>query len=393
MKFAAAISTQTDPARAAAELIERAQSQLEGDRPDLTLIFAAPRYVESLEDLIEDLHVHLGTRHLVGCTGRGIIGGDHEVEDSPAIALWAGCFPGVTVKPFRITQNQMDESTGPAFWHSELEVDRSDEPSFIILPDPFGINAPRLIEQLSEAYPGQPMVGGLASAANQPEENRIWINEEIFDSGAVGVALTGPMRLQTIVSQGCKPIGEPFIVTKAQKNIIFELAGQPPVLVLQQVLTSLSDRERRLAREALFIGRVVNEYLPEFHRGDFLVRNLIGLDPNTGAIAVGDQEIRPGQTVQFQIRDRLTAEEDLRELLDKTRPMFKKSPPVGALLFSCLGRGTGLFGKPDHDIKMIRDNVGPLPIAGFFCNGEVGPIGERVFVHGYTSVVGLFGPT
>jgi small ligand-binding sensory domain FIST len=237
------------------------------------------------------------------------------------------------------------------------------------------------------------MVGGLASGAREPGENRVWINEQVHESGAVGVALSGPVHLQTIVSQGCKPIGEPFIITKAQKNIIFELANQPPVVVIQSILTALPDREKQLARQALFVGRVINEYLPEFHRGDFLIRNVIGMDPNNGAIAVGDRDMRSGQTIQFQIRDNQTADEDLRELLVKQETDLKLHPPAGALLFSCLGRGAGLFGQPHHDIHAIRERIGPLPIAGFFCNGEIGPVGDRAFVHGYTSVVGLFSPS
>ncbi|MBI5396433.1 MAG: FIST C-terminal domain-containing protein [Verrucomicrobia bacterium] len=392
MIFATALTTQTDPAHAAVELCERIHVQLGDAKADLTLMFASPHFRNALPDLIEDIHVHLGTRKLVGCTGGGIIGVDREVEDKPAVSLWAASLPGVKVTPFRITQNQIEESNGPGFWHSELDVDPKDEPSFILLPDPFSTDALGLVDQLSEAYPGRPIVGGLASGAREPGDNRVWINEQVHEGGAVGVALSGPVRLQTIVSQGCKPIGEPFIITKAQKNVIFELANQPPVAVIQKVLTGLPEREKQLARQALFVGRVINEYLPEFHRGDFLIRNLIGMDPNNGAIAVGDREMRSGQTIQFHIRDNNTADEDLRELLVKQEADLKLHPPAGALLFSCLGRGAGLFGQPHHDIRALREKIGPLPIAGFFCNGEIGPVGDHAFVHGYTSVVGLFSP-
>ncbi len=392
MKFATAISTETDAGKAAVALSEGVRAQLGAAKVDLAFLFVSPRFVSVLPDLIEDIHLRLGARHLVGSTGGGIIGVDREIEHSAAISLWAASMPGVTVQPFRITQQQVEESNGPAFWHSELGIGPEDEPSIILLPDPFSIDATRTVEELGAAYPGRPLVGGLASGAGQAGENRIWIGEQVFDDGAVGVALCGAVQLRAIVSQGCRPIGEPLIVTKAQRNIIVELANQPPVVALQHTLSALSEQDRQLAQQALFIGRVINEYQAEFHRGDFLIRNIVGLAPNNGAIAIGDREIRSGQTVQFQLRDGATANEDLRELIGKQEASLAKNPPEGALLFSCLGRGENLFGKPNHDVQLIREKLGPLPLAGFFCNGEIGPVGDRIFVHGFTSVLALFQP-
>jgi small ligand-binding sensory domain FIST len=250
--------------------------------------------------------------------------------------------------------------------------------------------ATRLVQELSEAYPGAPLIGGLASGAHKPGENRLFLDGEIYDEGAVGVALSGPVVLRSIVSQGCKPIGEPLVITRAEKNIIFEVAGQPPMQVLQELLPKLPARDQRLARHALFIGRVINEYQEEFGRGDFLIRNLIGTDPKSGALAIGDW-IRTGQTVQFQIRDGQTAHEDLKAMLEKQRGASPAEPPRGVVLFSCLGRGENMYGAPDHDISAIHEHLGAVPTAGFFCNGEIGPVGERAFVHGFTSVIGLFG--
>ena len=392
MRISAAITSETDLDKIAVELCGHVRAQLGVAKVDLALLFVSPRFVGSLPDLVEDIHLRLGARHLVGCTGGGIIGEDREVERSHAVALWAASMPGVTVQPFRITQQQVEESNGPAFWHSELGIGPEDEPSLILLPDPFSIDATRAVEELGAAYPGRPLVGGLASGARQAGENRIWINEEVFEDGAVGVALCGAVRLRAIVSQGCRPIGEPLIVTKAQRNIIVELASQPPVVALQETLKALSEQDRQLAQQALFVGRVINEYQAEFHRGDFLIRNIVGLDPNNGAIAIGDREIRSGQTIQFQLRDGATANEDLRELIEKQQSALAKNPPEGALLFSCLGRGENLFGKPNHDVDLIRETIGPLPLAGFFCNGEIGPIGDKTFVHGFTSVLALFEP-
>jgi small ligand-binding sensory domain FIST len=392
VKITAAISTESNPEKIAGELCARARADLGAAKVDLAMLFVSPKFVGALPDFIEDVHLRLGARCFIGCTGGGIIGVDREVERSPAVALWAASLPGVTVEPFRITQQQVEESNGPAFWHSELGVGPEDEPSLVLLPDPFSMDATRAVEELGAAYPGRPLVGGLVSGARQPGENRLWIGEEIFDNGGVGVALCGAVRLRAIVSQGCRPIGEPLIVTKAQRNIIVELANQPPVVALQQTLQSLTEPDRQLAQQALFIGRVINEYQADFHRGDFLIRNIVGLDPHNGAIAIGDREIRPGQTIQFQLRDGAAANEDLRELIEKQGTSLAKNPPEGALLFSCLGRGENLFGKPNHDVDLIREKIGPLPLAGFFCNGEIGPVGDRTFVHGFTSVLALFEP-
>jgi small ligand-binding sensory domain FIST len=392
MRFSAAISTETDAGKIAGELCSRARAQLGTAKVDLAMLFVSPKFVGELADLIEDIHLRLGARNLVGCTGGGIIGVDREVEGSPAVALWAASMPGVSVEPFRVTQQQVEEANGPAFWHSELGIGLEDEPSLILLPDPFSIDATRTVEELSAAYPGRPLVGGLASGARQPGGNRVWIGEKVYEDGAVGVALCGAVRMRAIVSQGCRPIGEPLIVTKAQRNVIFELASQPPVVALQETLKTLSHQDRQLAQQALFVGRVINEYQADFHRGDFLIRNIVGLDPNNGAIAIGDREIRPGQTIQFQLRDGAAADEDLCELIGKQEATLAEHPPEGALLFSCLGRGEGLFGKPNHDVSVIREKIGPLPLAGFFCNGEIGPVGDKTFVHGFTSVLALFEP-
>jgi small ligand-binding sensory domain FIST len=236
-----------------------------------------------------------------------------------------------------------------------------------------------------------PLIGGLASGAQQPGENSLFFNEQVFKEGAVGVILTGDVELKTIVSQGCRPIGRPYIVTQAQENVILELAGMPPAHVLQQLFAGLSPGDRALAQRALLLGIVMDEKRQEFRRGDFLIRNLIGLDPETGAMAIGDQ-IRVGQTVQFQLRDAHTSREDLELLLKERADGAKRSGCAGGLLFCCLGRGQDLYGEPNVDIRTIQSALGNLPIAGFFCSGEIGPIAGRNFIHGFTSSLGLFRP-
>ena len=354
----------------------------------MALVFAHPRYIPQIDDVLGGVRGAVGARHLVGCTGSGIIGGQQEIEHRPAVSVLVGRMPEVEITPFRVTQHDIEESTGAGFWHYQLEVESTENANLILLADPFSIQAVQLVQALGEAYPGAPFVGGLASGGQQPGDNRLFLDDEVFSDGAVGIALAGKVALRAVVSQGCRPIGQPFTVTRAEKNIIFELGGRPPLAVLQEMLPSLPQDEQQLARTALFLGRVINEYKEDFGRGDFLIRNLVGHDPKSGALAVGDW-MRTGQTVQFQVRDGQCADEDLRHMLARQQQHFKETPPAGALLFSCLGRGEGMYGEPSHDIKTLQQIVGPVATAGFFCNGEIGPIGERAFVHGFTSVIGL----
>jgi small ligand-binding sensory domain FIST len=259
-----------------------------------------------------------------------------------------------------------------------------------MIVEPFTTHAVQLVDALTEAYPQAPIIGGLASGAQQPGEIRLFLDGKIYDEGAVGVGLTGKILLQTVVSQGCRPIGEPLVVTRAEKNVVFELGGRPPMKILQEMLPQLPAKDRQLARSGLlFIGRVINEYQDEYGRGDFLIRNLIESDRESGALSVADM-MRTGQTVQFQVRDGETADEDLRQLLQKKHNALAGKPPHAALLFTCLGRGEGMYGSAHHDIQAVQECLGPLPVAGFFCNGEIGPVGQRAFVHGFTSVLGLF---
>jgi len=389
MTFVSALTTRANWTEAAEDLTRQVRARLPVGGTDLMLLFFHPRFVPDAPSLAEQLRINLAARHLVGCTGAGIIGEDTEVENLPAISLLAAELPGVEVTPFRATQEEMEEANGPAFWHFHLQVAPTRNPNLLLLADPFSVTSIPLVQALSEAYPDAPLIGGLASGAQQPGENRLLLDGDVADSGAVGVALSGSIALRTIVSQGCRPIGEPFTVTRAEKNIVFELGGRPPLAVLQTMLPTLPQTDQQLARTSLLIGRVINEYKEDFACGDFLVRTLVGHDPQSGALAVGDL-MRTGQTVQFQVRDGKSADADLRALLAAESLLPSAAKVRGAVLFSCLGRGEGMYGTRSHDIKMLREYFGTVPTTGFFCNGEIGPVGGRAFVHGFTSVVGLF---
>jgi small ligand-binding sensory domain FIST len=219
-------------------------------------------------------------------------------------------------------------------------------------------------------------------------ENKLFLDGELYSDGLVGVALAGNVLVRTVISQGCRPIGERFIVTKAEQNVIHELGGEPALSCLERVFSSLSSSERSLAQRALHIGIAMNEHRAQFGRGDFLIRNLLGADQQTGAVVIGDM-VQEGQTVQFQVRDADSADKDLRHLLSGSAET-RHPAPQGALLFSCCGRGKGLFGRADHDAGVLEEHLGNIPVSGFFAQGEVGPVGGRNFLHGYTASIALF---
>ncbi len=392
MRFASAITDEADPAAAIQSLVNQVTRQLGEDSvPHFAVLFISSRYRTALKPLVGQLRNALGKPFLLGCTGGGVLGEDVEVESSPAMALAAAYLPRVELHPFTVSLEDLDESQEPGFWIEKLGATPAEDPVGILLPDPFSCDVMALLNSLNSAYPKMPLIGGLASSADTTGGTALFYNQEVLQEGAVGVLLTGDIQLRTIVSQGCRPIGRPYIITKAQENVIFELAGVPAVEALRQLLVALSASDRALAQRALFLGVVMNEHKDRFRRGDFVVRNLVGLDPSSGAIAIGDR-VQVGQTVQFQLRDAETSREDLQQLLTDHAELLKMSPSVGALLFSCLGRGRDLYGEPHYDIRTIQAAIGHRPIAGFFCNGEIGPIGGRNFLHGFTSSLGLFSP-
>lgn len=387
MHWAAALTTKRAVEPAVADLVGQIRQRLGTGTSEIGFLFLHPSYFSTADQIVEELRVQLALRHLIGCSGAGIIGLDHEIENEPAMSMLVGRLPNVTVTLFTITQDQLEENNQhPSYWHYQLDVFPEPTPMMVLFSDPFSVHPIELVNALARAYPGAPLIGGLVSGGRQPGQVRLFLDDEMLDSGAVGVAFQGAVGMRTIVAQGCRPIGEPLIITRAEKNIIYELAGRPPIEVLQKLLPRLPAADQQLARKALFLGRVINEYKEEYGRGDFLIRNLIGQDPSSGALAVGDL-VRTGQTVQFHVRDGRSASEDLREALNTcpTEPAVQ-----GALLFSCLGRGENMYGEPHHDTRLLQERFGSIPTAGFFCSGEIGPVGNHPYVHGFTSVFGLF---
>ncbi|PIQ83086.1 MAG: hypothetical protein COV76_00015 [Candidatus Omnitrophica bacterium CG11_big_fil_rev_8_21_14_0_20_64_10] len=390
MKFAAGLSREKDPDAALETLLRQVRTGLRKKPADLAFLFISSLYPIQWERFLDRVQTELGTPLLIGCTGGGILGRNQELEFTPAMSLAAAHLPGIKCHPFTVSPDELEEERGPGFWIEKLGCPPAREPVGILLPDPYSCDIVTLLSALGSVYPKMPVVGGLASSAQPRTRPTIFLNRRTVPEGAIGLLLSGDIQLKTIVSQGCRPVGRSYIVTRAEENAILELAGMPATEALRQMFDTLSPADRGLAEQALLLGVVMNERQESFQQGDFLIRNLIGMDPETGAILIGDR-IESGQTVQFQVRDADSARADLAALLKAQEEAFRQKPPAGALLFSCMGRGQDLYGEPHHDVRAIRSAVGPIPIAGFFCNGEIGPVGGRTFVHGFTASLGLFG--
>jgi small ligand-binding sensory domain FIST len=271
-------------------------------------------------------------------------------------------------------------------------VKPEDEPHFVLLADPFSADAGSLLSGMDYAFPSSPKIGGLASGANGPGLNALFLDGEVFHGGAVGVALTGDVALDTVVAQGCRPVGELLSVTGCRENVLYELDGRPALEALRDLFTGLDERDRRLAGTSLFVGILMDDLREEPETGDFLIRNLIGIDSATGSLAVGER-LQQGMSLRFHLRDAQTSAEDLDAMLSGYRKTLPNTEsPSGALLFSCVGRGQGLYGQKDFDTDAFRQHLGDVPVGGFFCNGEFGPVGGTTFLHGYTSSFGLFRP-
>jgi small ligand-binding sensory domain FIST len=388
MPFAAALSTVADTTRAVDEVCRQTLPPLEGT-PDLAMLFVSPHHVRDANALAASVQQRLSARCLLGCTGEAIVGNDQEIEQGPAVSLWLARWSRpVELEPFHLTMERTADGFSLLGWPDGLLSADPARSVILLLGDPFTFPVDVFLKQVNEDYPGLRVIGGMASGGRGHGQNRLFLGGTSHAEGAVGVLVQGSVNIRSIVSQGCRPIGEHMVVTKGHENVIEELGGQPPLVRLQQLWSELSAREQELIRQGLHVGRVINEYQDKFQRGDFLVRNVMGLERDSGAMAIGDY-VRVGQTVQFHVRDAETADEDLHALLRKDCEVHAAAPG-GALVFTCNGRGTRLFDAPHHDARAVREEAGAVPVAGFFAQGELGPIGGQNFIHGFTASVALF---
>ena len=388
MPFLSLLSTKAGTSAALEEIMHQADAGWNG-AADLAVCFFSPHHLANAALLSETLAQRLGAKAFIGCPGETIVANGREIENSPALSLWLGRWSApVQATPFHLSVEQTSDGFSLLGWPDELVEATPADSVLLMLADPFTFPVDEFLEQVNENHAGLRAVGGMASGGGQPGVHRLLLGDRVIIDGAVGALLQGVPGCRSIVSQGCRPIGKPLVVTKARENHILELGGKTPLVHLQHLWNELSARDQDLVQRGLHLGVVINEYQETFQRGDFLVRNVLGIDRNTGALGVADR-VRVGQTVQFHVRDAATADEDLRMLLQMDAKLHE-SPPHGALLFSCNGRGTRLFAQPNHDAGVIQELLGPVPMAGFFAQGELGPVGGQNFIHGFTASVLLF---
>ena len=375
-----------------ADWARRLRARLPAQDISLGLVFMSPKFFPHAEQVLEILRVHAQIPLLCGCSGGGLVANSEELENAGGLVLALYSLPGASLKGVHITQDQVetaDDENSETFWPAETGVAKNDVNGWLAFIDPFHLDGESWIRSWNQNYPTIPVYGGLASG-NFPEPlTQVYLNGEVFEDGGVAIAVGGEVKLAGVISQGCTPIGEAWTLTRVEQNLIRHIANRPAYAVLSETVQNLPPDEQRKVQGNLHIGLVVNEYLEDFHRGDFLVRNLLGGDPNSGVLAVGALP-RMGQTIQFQRRDAAAASEDLNELLATAKTRLAETPVYGGCLFCCNGRGKNLFGRPSHDSELVQAHFGPTGIAGFFCNGEIGPIGEKNFLHGFTASLALF---
>lgn len=390
LRWSSAVSDSPSFSEAVVQASEQILANLDGQSPDLAVVFISSHHAPSYFVAPEVLAEALGAKVLIGCSAAGVIGGGQEVERRPGIAISAALLPGVEITPFHLSQDELPSpDAAPEEWQTLLGIRPEDCPAIMLLPDPFTLRSDHLLAGLDFAYPNAVKIGGLASGGGQPGTNSLFLNDKSLRSGAVGVAFTGDLAVETVVAQGCRPIGQPLVVTESEINVISKLGDQTPLEVLRDLFETATTREKRLIRRSLQIGIIMDRLVQDRSEGDFLIRNVLGADEEDGTLAVGEL-VQEGQVVQFFVRDAQAADEDLRMMLEEYIDALEGEPPASALLFSCLGRGQYLYGAPDHDLNMFTDMVADIPITGFFSNGEIGPIGDQTFLHGYTASFALF---
>jgi small ligand-binding sensory domain FIST len=378
MRIGTALSTDGDPATAGAGAAAEAGARLGGADASLAVVVASQDHGPWAGAVLDAVRRTARPERVVGCVAESVVGGDREVEEGPAVAVWLASLPE-PAETFHMEYVRTSE--GGVFAGYRFE-DAGPGP-YLLIGDPYTFPTDPLLGLVNERVPGTVMMGGMASGGTGPGDTRLFLDDKVVDSGAVGARVPGT-RIQPLVSQGCRPVGNAYTITRAEGNVIHELGGLPPLQRLRELVAKLPPEDRELVSRGLHVGRVIDEHKAEPERGDFLIRGVIGVDPESGALAVGDT-IEVGETIRFHVRDAATADEDLRTLLDR-----EAKPAAGALLFTCNGRGSRLFTVPDHDASIVSEKLGGLPLAGFNCAGEIGPVGGRNFLHGFTASIALF---
>jgi len=384
VRIATGLSTAPDAALGAREAAAAARAGLGGAPCDVVALFASGPHLAAPERTLEAVHDVLAPRSLVGCGAGGVLAGAREVEDGPGVAIWAASLNGGSAVAFHAEVEPLDDNRGALVGLPDL----TGAAGAVLLADPFSFPTDAVLRHLSRSTPLLPLLGGLASAGADGGGAALFGDEEVLDEGAVGLRLDG-VEVLPCVSHGAAPVGPELTITAAEDDVIVELAGKPALAKLRETIEALSDDERALVHGGLLMGIVIDPNKPEYVQGDFLVRGLAGADPATGEVAVG-MEVRPGQVVRLHARDAESADRDLREALCARRLALGDQPAAGALVFTCNGRGRGMFGTPDHDARAVDRELAGAPAAGFFAAGEIGPVGGEYFLHGFTATVAVF---
>jgi small ligand-binding sensory domain FIST len=377
-RYASALSLHPTPVEAVGEVAGEILEQFDGTRPDFVVCFASPHHTGAFEDIVGGVRKLLEPEAVIGCTMIGVAGGNVEVEDGPGLSVFAATFGAGRVDAIALETLRSEDGYEIVGWPDWVPA----RGTMLMLGDPYSFPVGDFLDVCNARIPGVRVIGGMASAGDRPGGNRLAIDDRVLDNGAVALLCSEDVPVRAVVSQGCRPIGTPLTVTKADRNLVYELAGRPAMARLQDLVQVATEAERDLMRNGLHLGVVVDEHKLDFSRGDFLVRNVLGADRSNGAIAIGDR-VDVGTTVQFQVRDAESADDDLRALLAGEQA-------DAALLFTCNGRGRRFFVEPDHDAALVEEMLGPMPLAGAFCAGEIGPVGQRNFLHSFTASVAVF---
>ncbi len=377
-RYASALSLHPTPVEAVGEVAGEILERFDGARPDLLICFASPHHAGAFEDVMGGLRKLLEPEAAIGCTMVGVAGGGVEVEETPGLSVLAATFGAGRVDAIALETLETDDGYEIIGWPDWVPP----RGTMLMLAEPYTFPIGDFLSVCNARIPGIDVMGGMASAGTRAGANRLFIDDRVLTTGAVALLCSDDVPIRPVVSQGCRPIGTPLTVTRAERNLVYELAGQPAMARLQELVQVATEPERELMRNGLHLGVVVDEHKLDFSRGDFLIRNVLGADRSNGAIAIGER-VDIGTTVQFQVRDAASADEDLRALLTGVNG-------EAALLFTCNGRGRRFFGEPNHDAAVVEELLGPVPLAGAFCAGEIGPIGGRSFLHSFTAGVAVF---
>jgi small ligand-binding sensory domain FIST len=384
VRIGAGLSTELDPLAAATEAARVTARALHGAEADLVLVFAAGAHLAAPEAMLEGVHAELSPSVLIGCGAGGVLASGRELESGTALAVWAASFDGTgEVRPFHA---RLDEQAPEPVLEGMPSPGSSG--SVIMLSDPYSFPTDAMLSALADQAPGVPVLGGLSSARTPEGTAALFVDDRLCQQGAVGVCLDG-IEILPCVSQGAAPLGPEVTITAAQDNIVYELAGRPAIETIETIIGELPAHQQALVAAGLLIGIVIGGGKPDYEQGDFLVRGVLGADSSSGAIAVG-ADVSEGQVVRLHARDARCADQDLRRELRVRAQALAGSYPAGALLFSCSGRGQAMFGACDHDATLVEQELDGAPTAGFFAAGEIGPVGGRSFLHGFTATVAVF---